>query len=186
MKLVATAFSCCFLLSLPALPQHKEAAAHGKQAAPMTDQEFVDFAAQTDMMEAHLGQLAANQAESQGVKDYAQMLVTDHTNDYNQLTAVAGKANLNVPKGLDAKHDKMIAPFEKLKGAAFDRQFIHEMVTGHEAAIAAYDRESRDGQNADLKSYAQQALPVLEKHKNAATDLQKSSRGGGGAHKKTS
>jgi putative membrane protein len=151
----------------------------------MSDQEFVDFAAQTDMTEAHLGQLAANQAESQGVKDYAQMLVTDHTNDYNQLTAVASKANLNVPKGLDAKHDKMIAPFEKLKGAAFDRQYIREMVAGHEAAIAAYDRESREGQNADLKNYAQQALPTLEKHKNGAVDLEKSSKGTGG-HKKTS
>ena len=45
----------------------------------MTDQQFIDMAAQTDMLEAHLGQMAANQAASQDVKDYAQMLVTDHT-----------------------------------------------------------------------------------------------------------
>ena len=168
---VSAALSSCLLLSVPAFSQHKKAA--HKQAAPMSDQEFVDFAAQTDMTEAHLGQLAADKAQSQAVKDYAQMLVTDHTNDYNQLTAVATKANLNVPKGLDAKHDKMIAPFEKLKGAAFDRTFAHEMVSGHEAAIATYDKQSHDGQNADLKSYANQDLATLEKHKNSAQDLLK-------------
>ena len=51
----------------------------------MSDQQFVDFAAQTDMVEANLGQLAESVASSQPVKDYAQMLVTDHTNDFNQL-----------------------------------------------------------------------------------------------------
>ncbi|MBV8571240.1 MAG: DUF4142 domain-containing protein [Acidobacteriaceae bacterium] len=139
----------------------------------MTDQDFVNFAAQTDMMEAHLGQLAQQQGATQAVKDFGQTLTTDHTNDYNQLTAVAGKASLSVPKGLDAVHNKMIAPFEKLHGAAFDKRFEHEMVTGHEAAIAVYKRESTEAQNADLKAYATQALPVLQKHLSDAEDLAK-------------
>ena len=142
-------------------------------ATQTSDQDFVTLAAQTDMTEAHIGQLAAERAQSQAVKDYAQMLVTDHTNDYNQLSTIAGKAGLQVPKGIDAAHEKMIAPFEKLKGTAFDRKFAHDMVQGHETAIAAYDKESRDGQNADLKAYAKQALPTLEKHKNAAQELGK-------------
>ena len=142
-------------------------------APSMTDQQFVDFAAQTDMMEANLGQLAATQASGDAVKDYAQMLVTDHTNDYNQLTAAAGKANLEVPKGLDAAHDKMIAPFEKLKGAAFDHRYLQEMITGHTKAIAVYKKEASDAQNADVKAYAEQALPTLEKHLEDAKNLVK-------------
>lgn len=140
-------------------------------SAATTDQAFVNLAAQTDMAEAHLGQMAENQGSSQAVKDYAQMLVTDHTNDYNQLTAVAKKAGLTVPTGLDAQHQKMAAQFEKLKGKAFDTRYAHQMVAGHEAAIAAYDKESRDGQNADLKAYAQQDLATLEKHKAGAQKL---------------
>jgi hypothetical protein len=45
----------------------------------MTDEQFVDFAGQTDMVEINLGQLAQNSASSQAVKDYAQMLVTPST-----------------------------------------------------------------------------------------------------------
>jgi putative membrane protein len=141
--------------------------------AGQSDQQFVDFAAQTDMMEAHLGQLAAEQAANQNVKEFAQMLVTDHTSDYQQLTAAAGKASLTVPKGLDAAHDKKIAPLAKLKGAAFDRRFAQEMVAGHQQAIAEYQREAQNGQNADLKAYANQTLPILQKHLQAAQGLAK-------------
>ncbi|HTW57032.1 MAG TPA: DUF4142 domain-containing protein [Terriglobales bacterium] len=142
-------------------------------APAMTDQQFVDFAAQTDMLEAHLGQLAAAQASSQGVKDYAQMLVTDHTHDYTQLGVVAGKDNLVVPKGLDAAHDKMIAPFQKLKGPAFDHRYIREMIAGHTAAIKVYTKEAADAQSADLKAYANETLPTLQKHLDGAKNLAK-------------
>jgi putative membrane protein len=142
-------------------------------APAMTDQQFVDFAAQTDMLEANLGQLAATQASSQGVKDYAQMLVTDHTDDYTQLGIVASKDNLVVPKGLDGAHDKMIAPFKNLKGPAFDRRYIQEMIAGHTKAIQVYTKEATDAQSADLKAYANQTLPTLQKHLDGAKNLAK-------------
>ena len=81
----------------------------------MTDQQFVAFAAQTDMVEANLGQLAQTRAQSPPVKDYAQMLVTDHTGDYQELKNAAQQANLTVPAAIDAEHNKaMIGPFQKL------------------------------------------------------------------------
>jgi putative membrane protein len=157
--------SCCALSSVLVLAQ--------TGTAPKSDQDFLNMAAQTDMTEAHLGQLAANQAAGQEVKDFAQMLVTDHTNDYQQLGMLASKTGNTIPKGLDAQHDKMVAPFEKLKGAAFDRRFAREMVAGHTKAIAEYKREAQDGQNADIKAYASQTLPTLQKHLDAAHGLEK-------------
>ena len=141
--------------------------------AGMTDQDFVNLAAQTDMTEAHLGQLAQEQGASQAVKDLGQMLAMDHTADYSQLSMIATKAGLMVPKGIDAKHVKMIAPFEKLKGKMFDRRYAQTMVKGHQEAIAAYKKEASDGQNAHIKAYAQQTLPTLEKHLKAAQDAEK-------------
>jgi len=164
-----SAVCCVALCCLSALAQKKDA----PKSAGMTDQQFVDFAAQTDMTEAHLGQMAADQASAQSVKDYAHMLDTDHTSDYKQLSDIAGKGNLVVPRGLDAAHDKMIMPFHALKGAAFDRRYVQEMVTGHMKAIAEYKREAADAQNADLKAYANQALPALQKHLDGAKDLAK-------------
>jgi putative membrane protein len=165
MKRVVSAVCCFALCSLTAFAQKK---------GPMTDQQFVDFAAQTDMVEANLGQLAGSVAASQGVKDYAQMLVTDHTADYGQLNSAAQQASLTVPTAIDAEHNKMmIDPFQKLKGAAFDHKYIQEMIAGHTKAIAIYKKEADDAQNASIKSYAQAALPVLEKHLDGAKALEK-------------
>ncbi len=169
MKPVLTAACCIVLSSLPAFAKDKAA-----EAKAMSDQQFVDFAAQTDMVEANLGQLAGSAASSQPVKDYGQMLAADHTKDYNQLYDVAHQANLDMPNAIDAEHNKaMIDPFQKLKGAAFDRHYAQEMVAGHTKAIAIYKKEAADAQNAALKSYAAQALPVLEKHLEDAKGLEK-------------
>jgi putative membrane protein len=165
MKNIVSGFCWVALCCLLALAQDT--------APAMTDQQFVNFAAQTDMMEANLGQLAAAQASAEGVKDYAQMLVADHTNDYTQLSMVASKANVDIPKGLDAAHDKMIAPFKKLKGVAFDRRYIQDMIAGHTKATQLYTKEASDAQSADLKAYASQTLPTLQKHLEAAKSLAK-------------
>jgi putative membrane protein len=164
---VCTLALCCFTASAQT---H-----HPAKAAPMSGQKFVDMAAQTDMLEAHLGKLAADRAASQDVKNYAEMLVADHTADYQQLTALAAKDGFTVPTGLDAAHNKMIEPFEKLKGAAFDSRYVQTMIAGHTEAIGVYTKESTDAQNADLKSYAAATLPTLQKHLDAAKDLSKKS-----------
>lgn len=140
--------------------------------ASMTDQQFVDFAAQTDMTEANLGQVAQDKG-GQAVKDYGQMLRTDHTSDYNQLTAAAQKAGLTVPTGIDAAHNRMIEALSKLKGAAFDHSFARDMIAGHEHAVAVYRKEAEDAQSPDIKAYAQQAVATLERHLDNARQLEK-------------
>jgi putative membrane protein len=167
MKTVLSALCCLVLFSLPALAQKKAA------AAPMTDQEFVDFAAQTDMVEANLGQLGQDVASSPAVKDYGKMLVTDHTADYQKLQSMATQAGLTVPTAIDAKNNKaMIGPFHALKGAAFDHKYIAEMVSGHTKALAIYNKEADDAKDAAIKTYAQDAIPVLEKHLQDAKALE--------------
>lgn len=168
MKRILSAVCCVTLCSLPAMAQKSV------KGPAMSDQQFVDFAAQTDMVEANLGQLADSAASSQQVKDYAQMLVTDHTNDFHQLSGIASQANLTMPSAIDTAHNKMmIAPFQKVKDAAFDKKYVHEMIAGHTKAIAIYKKEAADAENAALKDYAEQTLPALQKHLDGAKALEK-------------
>ena len=159
--------ACLALCSAPAFAQN----AGG--AATMTDQQFVDMAAQTDMVEANLGQMAQDAASSQSVKQYAQMLVTDHTADYKKLQSLAMQANVTVPTGIDDAHYKMmIAPFQKLKGKQLDTRYTREMVAGHTKAIAAYKKEADSATSPDIKSYAQDTIPTLQKHLDDAKAIQ--------------
>ncbi len=165
-RILTTGFICGALGCIPALAQTPAAG-----TATAADKEFVTFAGQTDMTEAHFGQLAQDQASGQDVKDYGQMLVTDHTKDYNTLTAVATKIGADVPKGIDAMHMKMIDPVAKMKGRAFDHHFLMDMVKGHEQALAKYKKEADSGDNADLKAYAAATLPTLQMHLQKAEEL---------------
>lgn len=167
MKIAVTAVCCLVLCSLPALAEKKA------PAVPMTNQQFVDFAAQTDMVEANLGQLAQDVAAKEDVKDYGRMLATDHTVDYQKLQTTATEAGLNVPKAIDAEHNKsMIGPMHALKGAGFDHKYIQEMVAGHTKALAIYNEEANKAKDVTIKTYAQDAIPVLEKHLNDAKALE--------------
>lgn len=159
MHRIIAAACCLALCSAPGLAQKKAA------AAPMSDQQFVNFAAQTDMVEANLGKEAQNVAAKQAIKDYGGMLVSDHTMDYHQLWEAANQANLTVPNAIGTKQDKMmIDPLVKLKGPAFDRDYLHKMILGHTKALAIYKKEAMDAQNPAIKSYAEQAIPGLQKH----------------------
>ena len=169
MKSLLTAACCFALAALPLMAQEKKA-----EKSAMTDQEFVTFAAQTDMVEANLAQLAQNVASAQPVKDYAQMLATDHTADYQKLSGIAQQANLTFPNAISEENNKkMIDPFQKLKGAAFDHRYAAEMVAGHTKALEIFKKEANDAQNPALKDYASQTIPALEKHLAGAKDLEK-------------
>lgn len=174
MKRILAVVCCIAMCAVPGFAQkhHKAAAAAGPA---MSDQDFVNFAAQTDMVEANLGQLAQSNSNDDAVKAYGQMLTTDHTNDFAQLHAAAQQANLTVPDAIDTAHNKsMIAPFQKLHGTAFDHKYISDMIAGHTKAIEIYKKEAADAQNPGIKTYAEAALPVLQKHLEQAKELSKS------------
>ena len=165
MKRVLSTVCCLALCSIPVLAQ--------KKAAPMSDQQFVTLAAQTDLVEANLGQLAQNAASSQAVKDYGQMLETDHTASYQKLWSLAAQANVTVPGAIDSQNNKaVIGPMNKLTGKAFDRRFIQDMIAGHTKAIAAFKKEADDATNPAIKSYAQDTIPVLQKHLDDAKAIE--------------
>lgn len=162
-------------VALCAVPGFAQTHHHAAAGPAMSDQDFVNAAAQIDMVEANLGQLAQDSASSDDVKSYAQTLATDHTNDFAQLHSVAQQANLTVPDSIDTAHNKaMIAPFQKLHGAAFDHKYVMDMIAGHTKAIALFKKESMDAQNPAVKTYAEADLPTLEKHLEGAKDLVKS------------
>jgi putative membrane protein len=169
MKRIIAAVCCFSLCAIPALAKSGNTA-----KTAMSDQQFVDFAAQTDMVECNLGKLAADVAASQPVKDYGQMLNTDHSKNLQQLKEVAQQAGFTVPYAIDAQNNHtLIGPFHQLKGVAFDRRFVPTMVKGHTEAIAIFKKEAADAQNAALRSYAQDTVPVLEKHLHDAEALEK-------------
>ena len=136
--------------------------------APAT--EFVQEAASGSMMEVQLGNMAAQKASSQRVKDFAAMMVTDHTAASNDLKSVAGA---NVPSMMLPKHQDHMNMFNSKSGAAFDKAYMNMMVTDHKKDIAAFQKASTSLTNDALKQFATRTLPTLQKHLDSAQAISK-------------
>ena len=140
------------------------------------DKQFMITAAKTDMTEAHEGQMAENQALRTDIKDFAKTLVKDHTKSYQRLTKLAAETGVSIPNGIDGAKDPTIQRLGRLKGDRFEREFARDEIAAHRQAIAIFKREASHGQNAEVKAYATEMIPVLEKHLHLAEDMAKPAR----------
>lgn len=52
----------------------------------------------------------------------------------------------------------------KKTGADFDKAYVSAMVDGHKSTLKLLEDESRDGNDADLKSFAAKTAPIVQSH----------------------
>jgi putative membrane protein len=138
-----------------------------------SDAAFLAMAAQADMTMAHIGKMAQDRAATNKVKDFANTLVQDHTSDYQRLTELAAKVGDTVPKAIDERNRHTIAELDHKKGKTFDHAFLTRESVDHEKLISAFKWEAEHGSNPDIKAYANQTLPTIERHLHDSQDLQR-------------
>lgn len=136
------------------------------------DQNFARMAAEGGMGEVKLGQLAQQRASSPDVKQFGQRMVTDHQQANAQLESVATGKGLTLPKTMEPEQTKLQARLEKANGATFDREYIRAMVQDHQKDVKLFQREAQNGQDPELRSFAQQTLPTLQDHLQMAQRIQ--------------
>ncbi|WP_181266996.1 DUF4142 domain-containing protein [Sphingomonas ursincola] len=135
-------------------------------AAPVSTGAYVAQAANSDMYEIQAGELAAKNGQSQQVKDFGRMMVTDHTKSSQDMKAMVTRANLGTqpPARLDAEHQAMIDRLKSAKGEAFDREYMTQQMAAHRKALALHQGYAQSGDNTELKGFATQVIPVIQKH----------------------
>lgn len=131
---------------------------------------FLAKAIQGDMAEVKMGELAQQNGASQPVKDYGQMLVTDHGAHRDKAIEMAKAMKMTPPTEPDAKAKADYAKLSAMKGKAFDAAFKQHMIMDHKKDIAEYKKESM-AKDAKLAAFAKETVPTLEKHLAAAEKL---------------
>ena len=134
---------------------------------------FIEDAGKGGMMEVDLGNMAITNASSQAVKDFGKMMVDDHTKLNNQLKDVASKKNVSVPATVGNDQKKDMDDLSKKTGNDFDKAYVKMMVKDHKEDIDEFKKASQNLTDNDLKTFATNALPVLQKHLDAIQAIQK-------------
>ena len=143
----------------------------GQTTLSSSDRKFIKEAAQGDLAEVQLGQLASQRGASDAVKQFGQRMVQDHTQTINQLQQLAIQKGITLPKNMAKVDQKLRQQLSKLSGASFDRAYINHMVEDHTEDVSSYQRQAQQGQDSNLKAYAAQTVPILQEHLQLARDI---------------
>lgn len=142
--------------------------------------DFVEEAASSSMMEVELAQLAQQNAQSQEVKDYAQMIENDHSQANERLRTIAQQKNITLPAGMKDDHRSEIDDLRDKTGQEFDQEYMDKMVSEHEDDISKFEDMREDVQDPDLQSWIDNTLTTLRQHRDEAERIKESVGGNDG------
>jgi putative membrane protein len=128
------------------------------------DKAFVAKVSQGGMYEVALGKVAADKGAQQDVKDQGNTEAHDHELVGTKLKSVAESAGISFPGELNADFKARLSKISALSGAKFDAAYIEDMKTIHAGDGAAFQKESKDGTNPDLKAFAAETYNIVQRH----------------------
>src|SRR4028119_935998 len=88
-----------------------------------------------------------------------------------QLTQTASQKAMTLPKELSADHRQHRDQLSKATGAQFDRLYMSHMVKAHEKDVKEFEKQAQKGDDAALRAFAEQNLPILRQHLELARTL---------------
>ncbi|HEV2693848.1 MAG TPA: DUF4142 domain-containing protein [Verrucomicrobiae bacterium] len=163
-----TSFLASILALLLAANLHGRAAETNQLSAK--DSKFIKNALIGGQMEVTLGQLAAQKGADQSVRDFGTKMVADHQKAGDELKGLVTQKGGQVPEVPD--QNSMAEHLQKLYGHDFDKMYMNHMVKDHMKDIAEFESEAKNGDDAELKTWASKTLPVLQEHLQLAKAAQ--------------
>jgi putative membrane protein len=136
-----------------------------------TDRNFMSTAADANLAEIDTAKMVAQKSPDPAVKDFANRMVTDHTQASQSLASVAEMSNVKLPTEPSATKRNQKNELQKLSGAKLDDAYLRDELQGHKEAIAAFENEIKNGQNQEVRNYAVQTLPTLQDHIRVAENI---------------
>ena len=124
------------------------------------------MSASGNMFEIESSRLAQQRSQNPMVRQFADMMIRDHTQLMNQMRPVAARLGLNPDAMAMAPHHRDM--LERLSnagsGAAFDAAYHQAQLAAHQEALSLHRNYAANGDNPDLRTLAGAAVPVIESH----------------------
>lgn len=129
-------------------------------------QDFAQMAAMSDMFEIESSNIALKKVKSGPVRDFAQMMVADHTKSSQALkeAVTTSGQSLGMPASLDATRQSQLAVLNRLEGQEFEREYMNQQMAAHRQALEMLKTYAASGDTAELRQFAQSTIPAVQKH----------------------
>ena len=132
--------------------------------ADETTSTFLTKAANAGLAEVKLGQLAKEKGTAASVKEFADMMVTDHSAANDKVKQLASSKSVTLPTEPDAEHQKKADDLSKKTGKDFDKEYVDAMVKGHKETVDMFKTASNKVTDPQVKAFIDNTIPTLEHH----------------------
>lgn len=152
---------------------------HAQSAGP-NDAQIAAIVVAANSVDIDAGKLAEKKGHDKQVKEFAKRMVTDHTGVNKQATELVTKLKVtpeenDTSKSLKDNGAKEMDKLKGLKGKAFDKEYVDNEVTYHQAVLDAIDKTLiPNAKNAELKTLLEKVRPAIDAHLQHAKHIQAS------------
>ncbi|WP_336515436.1 DUF4142 domain-containing protein [Pollutibacter soli] len=134
---------------------------------------FLVKAADGGLTEVEAGKVGEQKATHKEVKDFAKMMVDDHSGANAEVKKLAAALNVTLPSAPSEENQKDVAKLNEKSAKDFDKDFMDQMVKDHKKTIDLFKDASDDDMNADVKAFVNSTIPKLQAHLDAAEAIRK-------------
>lgn len=135
--------------------------------------EFMTKSASSSMMAVEASKLAQQKATNPQVKEYANMVVNDHTALNKEMRELATSKNITMPDSMSNDHMDHVRELNDKTGADFDKAYMDRMVSAHEDDVERFEdvAEDADYEDAEVKAFASKTVTKLRQHLERAKQI---------------
>jgi putative membrane protein len=133
------------------------------------DHGFLDDVKTMGMMEITLATVAQKSTD-QKIRDYANMMITDHRQMDKEVEKLASAAKIILRVDYDAKEQEGLKMMRNLTGPEFDKHYKEMMIRDHAKAIELF-KNGMDTREEVVKEFANKSIGVIQSHYEAAKKL---------------
>lgn len=140
--------------------------------------QFRNKVASSDAFEVTSSKIAQTHATDPQVKDFATMMIRDHTATTDKLVALGGISKASLEKQMQPDKDGKYSSndlfsmmqandlnsLNSKSNADFNKTYMDEQVSAHKDAVSMLEDYAKNGDNAKLKAFAADALPTIKDH----------------------
>lgn len=128
------------------------------------DAEFLVKAAEANLEEIELGQLAQQKSKKVDIKELGKMMEVQHRQYYIDLTDLAHQEKITVPTAPNNNVENDYKVLSDKSGPDFDTTYCDMIIDGHKKMIAILEKESAKSNSTLIKQWASTTLPALRIH----------------------
>jgi len=133
------------------------------------DFKFVLDSSEASGMEIELGQLALQKSKTKSVQEFARESIKEHTKAIQDLRRLAMQKGERVSTNLAPR---VIEASQTLsRSSDFDRAYIDKTINNIQNELRLYEEASSKGNDKEVKQYAADLIPIVEKRLEAAKAL---------------